>query len=84
MQKRSKLSAHRVAVATKEKKRISDILLHRIKSSGIKLSNENFLLENDDAKVTIGEDDELKWPVLFYYPEFSQSDFIKEFAEKDW
>lgn len=36
------------------------------------------------AKVHMDEDGFLNWPVLFLYPEYSQSDFIERFCESSW
>lgn len=35
------------------------------------------------AKVHFDEHGDLVWPVVFYYPEYSESDFIANFHEKD-
>jgi len=50
---------------------------------GIRCRCSDFLNEDSEPgrHVKIGEDDRLEWPVLFYYPQFSQSDFIEAFHE---
>ena len=58
-------------------------IMDQVKTRNIKCRTSDFL--NDESEpgrhVTIGEDDRLEWPVLFYYPQFSQSDFIESFHE---
>jgi hypothetical protein len=54
-----------------------------IKERNIKCRDSDFLSEDAEPgrRVEIGEDGRLEWPVLFCYPEFSQSDFIEAFHE---
>jgi len=55
-----------------------------LQARGIKCMNENFLNEEAAAsgkKVHVGEERKLEWPVLFYYPQHSMSDFIENFHE---
>jgi hypothetical protein len=72
----------------KSKERIGKVekegILIMLRDRGIKVTNGNFL--NDEAaesgkKVHVGADGKLEWPVLFYYPQYSQSDFIENFHE---
>lgn len=35
------------------------------------------------GKIHWGEDDELRWPIVFAYPEYSQCDFIESFGEHE-
>ena len=34
--------------------------------------------------VKLNKDRTLSWPVMFLYPEFGQSDYVKAFHERDW
>jgi len=34
--------------------------------------------------VQLDENKKLYWPVLFFYPEYQQSDFIAAFCEENW
>ena len=36
------------------------------------------------ARVQLEEHGKLYWPVLFYYPEYKQTDFIAAFCEDHW
>jgi len=79
-----------------EEKRLYDLNRARIilkfkvlHTRGIKCQNPEFLTDEKnqgvDAVVKLSKEveDRLLWPVLFYYPEGSQSDFIEEFDETE-
>lgn len=57
--------------------RIADVLLGR----GWKIGRPQFSIDNRKPRV---EEDEVRWPVLFFYPEASmQNDAIEDFGEFD-
>jgi len=64
--------------------KMNEKIISYIESRNIVCRNKNFLnadSELGNKTVTIGEDDRLTWPVLFHYPQYSQSDFIEAFHE---
>ncbi|XP_035712801.1 uncharacterized protein LOC110856381 [Folsomia candida] len=80
----AQLSRHKEKSAKAKQTKESFILMERIGNSGVKMLNANFLQVEggSDAVVKINSD-ELVWPVLFWYPEFSTSNVVKEFRETD-
>lgn len=83
-QKQAALTKVKDRLAEKALNKEHQVLLEKIRQSQVKLLNPNFLaVENPEAVVKIGEEGNLVWPVLFYYPEHSTSDFVKEFNDQD-
>jgi len=56
-----------------------------IHERNIKMTNPAFLEDEAIVEtgkiVALGEDGRLEWPVLFFYPQYSESDFIEAFHE---
>ncbi|XP_063795728.1 tetratricopeptide repeat protein 4 [Pseudophryne corroboree] len=89
--------ARKMRQAEKKKQVEKDSLLRAIKDRGIKLLDERNEEEEETsgvlqdglscsenltgAHVHLDESDRLNWPVLFLYPEHSQTDFISSFPE---
>ncbi|KAM9324702.1 tetratricopeptide repeat protein 4 [Gastrophryne carolinensis] len=79
--------ARKMKHAEKKKQTEANTLLSAIKSRGIKLQeNEESIYEiisenATGAQVILDENGRLSWPVLFFYPEHNQTDFISAFHE---
>ncbi|XP_021960443.1 DNA polymerase interacting tetratricopeptide repeat-containing, protein of 47 kDa [Folsomia candida] len=80
----AQLSRHKEKSAKAKLTKEAFVLMERIRKSGVKMLNANFLqVEGGSDAVVRIDADELVWPVLLYYPEYSTSDFVKEFRETD-
>lgn len=99
LQKMHNRDLRKQQLAEKKEDEAEQILLDVIQKRGIKLvklkeSGETETCKaltlkdleghnSGGAKVHINEDGSLNWPVLFLYPEYTQSDFIESFNENN-
>lgn len=93
LQRAADRDARKMKLTEKKKQMENNSLLNAIKSRGIRLQEQR---SNDDEETTysitssedatgtrvfLNENGRLSWPVLFFYPEHSQTDFISAFLE---
>lgn len=74
-------------VKERERGKWKESVLGKVKERGIRVGDEKFMdgeAAMNGRVVQVGEDGGLRWPVLFMYPQFSQSDFVEGFGEGDW
>ncbi|KAM5149087.1 tetratricopeptide repeat protein 4 isoform 1-T3 [Mantella aurantiaca] len=94
LQRTAERDARKMKLAERKKQTENNSLLNAIKSRGIRLQEQRS--DDDDespydrigcsenatgSQVFLDENGRLSWPVLFLYPEHSQTDFISAFHE---